>query len=94
MINDVFYQICQLVILILRPFDFSTERACSQFNGLLPKPNSCGYSQLRSIYSLCNILILFMLNFNQGSDCGQTGLWATARQDLTPFAILAFYEIK
>jgi len=30
MINDVFYQIYQLVILILRPFDFSTERNYSQ----------------------------------------------------------------
>ena len=29
MISDVFYQIYQLVIFILRPFDFSAERAYS-----------------------------------------------------------------
>jgi len=31
MVNEVFYQTYHLVIFILRPFDFSTERAYSQF---------------------------------------------------------------
>ena len=63
------------------------DHTFSIFNGLLPKPNSCGYNQLWSIYPLCNILILFMPDFDRRSDCGQTGVWATARQALTPNVI-------